>query len=61
MKVIDIIKSLKLQDFEKHYENLYGDSRDTYFNLDKLAEMPVYKMDVNFGAQEATFVLDTYA
>ena len=37
--VLEAVKKYGLEDYDKHYENLFGDKRDIYFPLDKLAKM----------------------
>ena len=60
MTVLQVVKALHAEEFEKHYENAYGDPRDTMFPLKDLVKMPVRNVDVSFEFHSMKIVLDTY-
>ena len=61
MTVIQIIKALHAESFDKQYENKYGDNRDTYFPLEKLMNMPVEGVICDFDFERIKITLGTYA
>lgn len=59
MTVIEIIKKYGLEDFDKRYKNLLGESRDTAFPLDELKNMEVKGVKVDIPTMEAVIILQT--
>ena len=57
MTVIEVIKAYHLEDFPKHYKNLYGNDIDLKYPLDTLAKMEVKEIYINLRTQEATITL----
>ena len=59
MTVLEIIKEFHLEDYDKHYKNVFGNSRDIAFSLEELKHMEVKAVSVNFPTMEATITLKT--
>lgn len=60
MTVTELINQYNLAGYEKHYLNLYGNSRDTSFPLSELKDMEVKGVSINFPTKEATITLRTF-
>lgn len=60
MTVIEVIRKYGLEDFKKTYRNQYGNSCNL-MKLDKLAQMEVKGVGINFPTQEVTITIIEHA
>ena len=60
MTVLEVINKYDLGDFDKHYENLHGNSKDLAFSLEELKGMEVKAVSINLPTMEATITLKTF-
>lgn len=59
MTVIEVIKKYGLEDFKKSYKNVFGEARDTFYNLKTLANIEVKGISINFPTSQVTITLKT--
>lgn len=57
MTVIEIIKKYGLEDYDKHYKNVYGNSCDLEFSIEELAKKKVKAIDINFPTEEVAITI----
>ena len=57
MTVIEVIKEYNLEDYPKHYKNLYGNDIDLKYPLDTLAKMEVKSVYINLRTEEAEITI----
>ena len=50
----------RLDGYNISYKNLFGESRNTHFKLEKLKNMPVKAITINFPTKEVEITLETF-
>lgn len=57
MTVLEVIKMYHLEDYPKHYKNIYGWDIDLKYPIDTLAKMEVKDIYINLKTNEATITI----